>query len=244
MELTKKIIVITGATSGIGKALAQRLNQKNHVVALGRDETKLAELKKELPQITTYKVDLSIMPELTQVGENIAQDYPKIDLLINNAAVQFTPTFDDAEFNYQTIETEITTNFTAPIALISLLLPSLQAQKTGAAILNINSGLGLAAKTTSAVYCGTKGGLNLFSQSLGYQLEPYQIKVMQAFLPLVKTPMTKGRGGNKLTLDQATTAIIQGITKGRITNDIGKVKFLRLLLRYFPTLGQNILKRS
>jgi short-subunit dehydrogenase involved in D-alanine esterification of teichoic acids len=123
-----------------------------------------------------------------------------------------------------------------------LLLPAL-AHNNKAAILNINSGLALAPKTSSAIYCATKGALNIFSQSLRYQLEDTNINVHQAFLPLVDTAMTVGRGENKVTAEEAARAIIQGLEKNIQDHDIGKVKLLRVLLRLAPSMAQKIMKK-
>ena len=113
-----------------------------------------------------------------------------------------------------------------------------------ALIVNINSGLGLVPKTRSAVYCGTKGGLNLFSQSLRHQLAHTNIRVVQAFLPLVDTKMTKGRGRDKISASEAALLIIEGLGTSLHDIDLGKVKMLRLLHRVFPGLAQNIMKRA
>jgi short-subunit dehydrogenase involved in D-alanine esterification of teichoic acids len=112
-----------------------------------------------------------------------------------------------------------------------------------AVILNVNSGLGLSPKTNSAVYNATKGALNIFSQSLRYQLEDTNIIVQQVFLPLIDTQMTKGRGKNKMTAKNACYAILEGLTKGILDHDIGKVKMLRLLLRIAPSMAQKIMKK-
>ncbi len=106
----------------------------------------------------------------------------------------------------------------------------------------MNSGLGLVPKTTSAIYCATKGALNIFSQSLRHQLEGTNIRVMQAFLPLVETPMTEGRGSGKLPADRVAADIIAGIEKNQLDIDIGKVKLLRPLARFLPSLARQIMK--
>lgn len=113
-----------------------------------------------------------------------------------------------------------------------------------AVILNVNSGLALVPKTSSAIYCASKGALNIFSQSLRYQLKNTQVRVLQAFLPLVDTPMTKGRGKSKMTVEKVSTEIIKGIENTILDHDIGKVKLLRLLNRLLPSLAQKIMQGS
>jgi len=243
MELKQQRIVITGGTSGIGYALTKHLHPKNELIIIGRNTDKLKALTQEFRGIVTYKADLSRTEDVETTADTIIKQFESIDLLINNAAVQHPPTFLDDSFSYESIAREITLNFTSVCHLSYLLLPALLHDRK-AAILNMNSGLGLAPKTSSAIYCGTKGALNIFSKSLRYQLEKTNVKVLQTFLPLVSTSMTTGRGNNKLTPEAAATSIIHGIEHDILDHDIGKVKLLRALLRIAPLIAHRILKKS
>jgi len=242
MKLDKKRIVVTGGTSGIGYEITKLLQKDNEVIVISRSSKKLNKLAQEFESITTFQADLSKLDDIENVADIIVKRFESIDVLINNAAVQNTPSFLDDDFRYETISHEITLNFTSPCSLSYLLLPCLL-HCNEAVILNINSGLALAPKTSSAIYCGTKGALNIFSQSLRYQLEKTNIKVQQAFLDLVDTVMTTGRGKNKMSSEQAAIKILQGVKKGIPENDIGKVSLLRFLLRLIPSLARRILKK-
>jgi short-subunit dehydrogenase involved in D-alanine esterification of teichoic acids len=125
--------------------------------------------------------------------------------------------------------------------LIHALIPQLKNSQRGK-IVNINSALSIAPKTSSAIYCASKAALNIFSTSLRYQLQQYSIDVQQAFLPLVDTPMTQGRGKSKVSAVKVANHIIQGINTNKSINDIGKVKLLRLINRLSPTFAQHIMK--
>lgn len=241
MKLNKKRIVITGGTSGIGYEMLKHLHTDNEIIVISRDILKLNQIKQEFNGISTYQADLSKLNDIETVADVIVKRYEQIDVLINNAAIQYTPTFLDDNFRYESIANEITLNFTSICSLSYLLLPTLL-HDNEAIILNINSGLGLAPKTTSAIYCGTKGALNIFSQSLSYQLEQTNIKVQQAFLDIVDTPMTEGRGKNKMSSENAAQKIIHGIEKNISENDIRKVKLLRFMLRLAPLFARKILK--
>ena len=242
MKLSKKRIVITGGTSGIGYEMVKKIHTNNEVIVVSRNAKKLEELTQKFPGIITYQADLSQLEDIKTVGSAIAERFESIDLLINNAAVQYTPTFTDKAFDYESISHEITLNFTSICNLTYLLLPALT-HKNKAVILNLNSGLALAPKTSSAIYCATKGALNIFTQSLRYQLENTNISVQQAFLELVETAMTTGRGNNKMSAEEAAKVIIQGVERGILDHDIGKVKLLRLLLRLAPLIAQKIMKK-
>jgi len=243
MQLINKKILITGATSGIGLKLVEKLYPDNKLFIIARNQSKINELQIKFPNIIAYKADFNNIEQLKTAVKQIQLAIPSLDVLINNAAVQYTPTFIDSDFEFESISDEITTNFTALCSLCFLLLPTLNHQRS-AIILNINSGLALVPKTTSAIYCASKSALNIFSQSLRHQLKSTQIQVLQAFLPLVDTPMTKGRGKRKMTTEKVSAEIIKGIENLILDHDIGKVKYLRLLNRLLPSLAQKIMKES
>lgn len=243
MNLNNKCIIITGGTSGIGYQMAKHLHPDNNVIVISRSADKLNKLAQELEGIVTYQADLSKLENVESVASAIIERFESIDILINNVAVQNTATFIDGAFKYETISYEITLNFTSICSLIYLLLPSLT-HTNKAVILNINSGLALTPKTSSAIYSATKGALNIFSQSLRYQLEKTNIDVQQAFLELVDTAMTTGRGKNKMTSEEAAKIIIRGLEKDIQEHDIGKVKLLRFLLRLAPSIAHKIMKNN
>lgn len=243
MKLINKKILITGATSGIGLKLVEKLYQHNDIYIIARNKIKINELQTRFPKIVTYQADFSNIDELQLVAKKLNYDLNSLDVLINNAAVQYTPSFIDEDFTFNSINDEITTNFTSICCLCYLLLPLLS-QPHNALILNVNSGLAIAPKTTSAVYCATKAALNTFSQSLRYQLKNTRIQVLQAFLPLVDTAMTKGRGTSKMSVDKVSTEIIKGLEKTIVDHDIGKVKFLRVINRLLPSIAKEIMRKN
>ncbi|OCQ23072.1 short-chain dehydrogenase [Pseudoalteromonas luteoviolacea] len=244
MNLVNKVIVITGGTSGIGRQLVSLLCDDNTIIVVARPSERLTKLEKAHQNIHVFSADLSESTLYKGLAQKIQQMFPVIDVLINNAAIQNTPTFTETHFNYDTIEREINVNLNAICSLSYLLLPNLMSAIENAIILNINSGLSLVPKKSSAIYCACKAAMNAFSQSLNYQLEHTNVKVLQAFLPLVDTPMTSGRESTKLTSKQAAIEIIKGLEKQSTINDIGKVKLLRILIALSPSLAKKLLKRS
>ncbi|MCW8876955.1 MAG: SDR family NAD(P)-dependent oxidoreductase [Kangiellaceae bacterium] len=243
MKLRNKKVLITGATSGIGLKLVERLYQHNQIYIIARNKDKISELKKSSPLVRAFVADLSDLDSVNNVTKEILLEVDQLDLLINNAAVQYTPTFIDSDFDYHSITEEITINFSAICCLTYLLLPVLKRDHK-ATILNVNSALGIAPKKTSAVYCATKAALNNFSLSLRYQLETTNIEVLQAFLPLVDTPMTKGRGSNKMSVETAAKLMIMGVENSVAENNIGKTRLLRILNRLSPSLAKSIMRKS
>ena len=241
MNVTGKHIVITGGTSGIGLELIKQLHRNNDISVIARPSSRLDELRGEYNNVAIFEADLSDLSAVEKAADVILKADRPIDILINNAAVQYTPHFLDDDFRYETIRREIDINFTSVGALVYLLLPGLL-KATPSVILNVNSGLALAPKTGSAIYCATKGALNIFSQSLGHQLEHTNIAVKQVFLPLVDTAMTEGRGSGKLSANHAGAQIIKALSSSGSAADIGKVKLLRVVQRLSPALASKIMK--
>ncbi|HEY9081105.1 SDR family oxidoreductase [Magnetovibrio sp.] len=243
MHLHDRTILVTGATSGIGRALSLQLAAHgNHVVAVGRDADKLSALQHELPNATTMRCDLTSKTSVIELALRIEAEQLPVSVLINNAAVQFTPRFTDDDFSFDGIEAEITTNFTAVAWLTALLLPRLLEHNNGSAIVNLSSGLAFYPKPSSALYCASKAALHSLSQALRYQLDGTNVRVSEVLLPLVDTPMTEGRGTNKLTPEFTAQKIIQGVARDVDEIYIGKARILPILNRISPALTRRILR--
>lgn len=243
MKLIDKHVVITGGTSGIGRQIINTLYPTNRISVIGRCSAKLARVKALSSHIHTYQADLANLADTHQAAAQIAEEHKAVDVLINNAAVQYHTPLPDPSFDARTIQEEATVNFISACILTHFLLPKLQSAEASI-ILNINSGLALSPKKSSAVYCSTKGALNIFSQSLRYQLADTNVTVMQAFLPLVDTDLSRGYGSGKLSTEEAAYRIIEGIERKTQDNYIGKVKLLRFLLRTAPSIAHKIMKNA
>lgn len=241
MKLYGKQIVITGGTSGIGLELVRKLAGANRVIVISKRRALPCDLLQGPYQVQLFHADLADRSAIELVVDQLQRQYSSIDMLINNAAIQCTPDFLSSHFNYDGIYSEIGVNFAAVCHLTYLLLPMLLATKEGA-ILNVNSGLAIAPKRSSAVYCATKSALDSLSRSLSYQLEDTSVNVHQVFLPLVETAMTKGRGAGKLDAEYVATKIINGVVQGKSVNDVGKVKLLRLMHYLMPVIARRIMR--
>jgi short-subunit dehydrogenase involved in D-alanine esterification of teichoic acids len=236
-------LIVTGASSGIGSELARQLAERgNTVIAVGRDEGRLAALARQSPLIKPTTFDLARIEGIDGFAASLLADDATIDGLINNAAIQHDLRMDDARYTGEQIAEEIAINLTAPIVLTRALLPHLQA-RSRATIVNISSALSFVPKRTSAVYSATKAGLRLFSDALRVQLKTSNIEVIDAVMPLVDTPMTAGRGGAKMSAAMAAAAIVERLWQGPGQHYIGKTRAFRRIMQISPTLAARIMQR-
>lgn len=236
---TPSIVVLTGATSGIGSRLMAHLLAGGHrVIAVSRRASALD----SHPALERIDCDLADLRSVRALVGELRQRHPRIDLLINNAALQYGLPLTAPGFDPDAMIAEATVNLVAPALLAQGLIGPLEAAGPGAAIVNLSSGLAYYPKRDTALYCATKAGLHSLSQSLRYQLEPCGIRVMVVILPLVATPMTQGRGSGKMDADAAARAILAGIARGRTEIHVGKARLLPLLLRIAPSIVQRMLR--
>jgi len=244
MNISNQKILITGGNSGIGLAFVKKLvSLGNHLIVVGRNEKRLQEVKSNFPSIDIFKCDLAKQTDLDALILYLEQNHTDLNILINNAGIQYNYQFlEDKDLIYK-VDHEINVNLNAPIKLITLVLPILQ-QNKNAAIVNVTSGLGLVPKQSAPVYCSTKAGLHIFSKALRYQLQPNSIKVFEVIPPLVETPMTTGRGKNKLTPEALVEEAIRGFKRDKFEINIGKVKLLRGIQRVLPSVADRILMNS
>ncbi|UFH57753.1 SDR family oxidoreductase [Spirosoma sp. KNUC1025] len=241
MKTTENTILITGGSSGIGLAMARRFAQLgNEVIITGRDADKLRQAQTELPGLHTVQGDLSRPKDLDALIHYLEQHHPGLNVLINNASVQYNYTFDVESEALGKIEYEISANLMAPIKLIWLLLPLLKAN-ADPAIINVSSSLGFVPKASAPVYDATKAGIHVFTKALRYQLP--DVQVMEVIPPLVDTPMTAGRGQGKLSPDTLVDKFMKGWQANQPEMRIGRAKALLALHRWLPNVAERMIQR-
>lgn len=244
MQLEGKHILLTGATRGIGRALAAQLvHQGAKVLAVGRDRAALAALSAELgPSVTTFGCDLALAQEREQLIAAVGKG--PLDGLINNAGIQVTAdlTFAQKERAFE-ITRETAINFECPIHLCAALLPVLAARPE-ALIVNLTSALALTPKASAPVYCATKAGLRSFTTALRYQARSAcpQVAVTECVMALVDTDMTRGRGRGKITPERAAYALLDGVRKNRRVIWVGQTRLFGMIHRVAPSLAARIVR--
>ncbi|AIY07107.1 cytochrome C553 [Paenibacillus polymyxa] len=213
MKLSGNTILITGGGSGIGLAFAERfIKEGNQVIVCGRREDVLQQAKEKFPGLITRVCDLTIESERTALFDWVTENYPKVNILVNNAGIQlrFNVLKADAKNDWSYFSKEITANTEAPIHLSMLFAPFFAA-KEEAAIINVTSGLAFAPLAIAPIYSATKSALHSFTMSLRHQLSATSIEVIEIAPPVVNTDL----GGTGLhTQGEAPDAFTDGIFKG------------------------------
>ena len=247
MWLEGKHILLTGATRGIGRALATQLIKDGAtVIAVARDAEALAELAWELgPQLLPHTCDLQNLKDREELIDKIKSAAKPLDGVINNAGIQFEADYMVAGRNdlARDIATEIDINLVAPLHLCASLATHL-AQRPEGFIVNVTSGLALFPKQTAPIYCATKAGLRSFTTALRYQAEQLapNMLVCDCIMTLVATDMTQGRGSGKISPKNAVQQLLQGLKRGSDEIWIGKTRALRWINRLSPKLAAKILR--
>jgi short-subunit dehydrogenase len=170
--LNEKVVIITGASSGLGRALAFAFARRAaKVVLVARREDRLEMVRREIEPYTSavlvIPADLTDETQLQRVVDLTLERFGRIDVLVNNAGISMGGPF--VEQNPQRIEQMVRLNLWAAIRLTQLALPSMLAHNHGY-ILNIGSGLSRASVPAFAPYVATKYGLAGFSDALRREL--------------------------------------------------------------------------
>ena len=192
MKTKGNTILITGGATGIGFALAETLvNAGNKAIICGRRENKLNEAKQKLPQIQIKVCDISVEKEREALFVWAKDNYPDLNVLINNAGIQRMINLKKGTQELFNGKNEIETNFVAPIYLSAYFIPWFLKKKE-AAIINVSSGLGFVPMSVMPVYGATKAAVHSFTVSLRHQLKGTSIKVFEIVPPAVDTELGKG----------------------------------------------------
>lgn len=187
----RKIALITGATSGLGRAIALRLAKEGYdVIITGRREERLAELEKEIEVKYESKVfslcfDVRVFKQVEEAVESLPEDWKNIDILVNNAglAVGLDSIHQGVVDDWERM---IDTNIKGLLYITRVISPIMVNRKSGH-IINIGSIAGKAVYPNGVVYCATKYAVNALSQGMRMDLLPYNIRVTQVCPGAVET---------------------------------------------------------
>ena len=165
-----KVVLITGASSGIGKSIAEFLHYKGFIVyGTSRNPDKI--INSVFPLI---ELDVRNTESIHKAVKKIIELSGAIDILINNAGVGITGPIE--EIPSLEIKNNFETNFFGPIEVIKAVLPQMRAQRSGL-IINITSIAGYMGLPYRGIYSASKGALELITESLSMEVKPFGINI-------------------------------------------------------------------
>ena len=219
MKLTNNTIFITGGTSGIGRAMAEKFHQLgNQVIISGRRKALLDSVTAANPGMDSVALDVTDAASITAAAQSVLARYPTLNVVINNAGIM---PFDNAG-GVQDDEMAVTllnTNLLGPVRVSSAFLEHLKTQPD-AVLINNSSILAYIPLATNALYSATKAAIHSYTLSQRFLLRDTGVKVIEISPPWVDTDLIYKSGDERAmplddfireTFDKLATDTIEAI---------------------------------
>ena len=213
--MSKKTVLVTGASRGIGKAIAVKFAKKDYRVVINcvnpSHEDMLAQVKRD---IESYQVpclaclgDVGNFQECREIFEKIQKMFGSLDVLVNNAGISYIGLLQDMK--PEDWDRIVRTNLTSVFNCCRLAIPDMVKNQCGK-IINISSVWGSAGASCEVAYSATKGGINAFTKALAKELAPSGIQVNAVACGAIDTEI------NHWMSDEDLLALIDEIPSGRL----------------------------
>jgi short-subunit dehydrogenase len=215
-----KVVMITGASSGIGRGLAIALASRGAKVGLvARRAETLEEVVHEIEaaggKALALPGDVQSAASMSSAVDELRSSYGPIDVLIANAGIG--PTRDAAKFNAEEVAQVFNVNVIGASNSVAAVLPQMLERGKGQ-LVAISSLAAYRGLPKSAAYCASKAAVSSFFESLRLDLEPRGIDVTIIHPGFIKTPLTAGRGAKLpylMELDDAVNKMVRAIENRR-----------------------------
>jgi len=246
LDLRNKVVLITGASSGIGAACARRFAQEGAVLALAaRSEAGLQSVAESLKaEAETFSFDLSQVDRIGELTDAVLARFGRVDVLVNNAGVGlYLPGHESPPDEVRRL---FDLNFGAPAELVRRLVP---AMPRGSTIVNVGSIGGKVPLPWQTIYSASKYALHGYSDALRMELSPVGIRVLQVCPGYVGTGFSghalageipasvRDHRPLKISPEQCAEAIVVGVRKGKRTVVTPRLGWgLVLAARLFPRI--------
>jgi NAD(P)-dependent dehydrogenase (short-subunit alcohol dehydrogenase family) len=195
-------VVVTGASSGIGRAIAIRLARDTHMVMLvGRNGAALSAVAEEISRsagtCAICACDVTAPDAPQRILDATKRAFGRVDALVHAAGIYLVGAVD--EVTLEDFDKQFAVNVRAPYALTLAALPEL---RRGSSLIFITSIFGNVGATESSVYCGTKGAVESMVRALALELGPRGVRVNAVAPGWVRTPMNEAARAANETLEQ------------------------------------------
>jgi len=189
MRLTGNTILITGGTSGIGRALAEVFHQRgNQVIIAGRRQALLNEITAAHPGMRGMQLDVEDPRAVDAFAARIREQFPELNVLINNAGISRPEDLTAGTADLSVARSIIHTNIISVLHLTAALLPTLK-QQPNSTVMTTSSGLAFVPLAAFPTYSASKAFLHSWLQSLRFQLRGTSVEVLELAPPYVQTEL-------------------------------------------------------
>ncbi len=192
-QVKGKVVLITGGSSGIGLAAAQKFAAAGAITVIcGRDEEKLAEakalIKSEGNELHTYSVDIADMADCDRFVAQLTQDFGGVDVLINNAGRSIRRGIENSFDRFHDLERTMQLNYFGALRVTYGFLPKMMERRKGH-VVNISSIGVLTNAPRFSAYVASKGALDAWTRCAASEFADLNITFTTINMPLVRTPM-------------------------------------------------------
>ena len=190
--MSKKTVLVTGASRGIGKAIAVKYAKKGYNVAVNciHSEERLSQTRREIESYQTeclaFLGDMGNPADCQALFKKIRKQFGGVDVLVNNAGISYIGLLQD--MTSDDWDRIVRTNLTSVFNCCRLAIPYMVEKKCGK-IINISSVWGVAGASCEVAYSATKGGINAFTKALAKELAPSGIQVNAIACGAIDTEM-------------------------------------------------------
>jgi uncharacterized oxidoreductase len=243
METSGRSILITGGAGGIGMAMASRfLDAGNRVLVCGRSEDRLRAAKHALPELLTWRCDLTDPASVDELAAHVEHEMPGLDLLVNNAALNKPLDIHDADAATK-INDEVQANIVGTVNATWRLLPILERQRESCLAI-VTSGIAYAPAPDVPGYSLTKAALHSFARSMRYKLRGTNVHVVEIVPPAVDTDMIRDLRCRKMSPDAVADRVMRGLAKDKREIRMGQTHLTHVLSRISPTAAEMVIRGS
>jgi short-subunit dehydrogenase involved in D-alanine esterification of teichoic acids len=231
MNVSGNTVFIPGSTSGIGLALAFRLQAAgNTVIVGGRRADLLDQIAAGHPGLDTVQIDTTDRASIESAAKEVLARHPDLNVLVTMAGIMRVEDWRQPESFLASAEATVTTNVLGPIRLIAAFIQHLQAQPD-ATIITVSSGLAFAPLRVTPSYNASKAAIHMLSESIRLQFADTTVKVVELVPPAVRTALLPGQEDSEfaMPLDDYADQVVALLQAQPDVQEIQveRVKFLR-----------------
>lgn len=212
MDTTNSTVFIPGATSGIGLALALRLQAAGSTVVIGGRRQALLDSLAEEHGLGTVQIDVADADSIRAAADQVLAAHPGLDTLVTMSGIMRNEDLRDPGHIEDALET-IQTNLVGTIRLIDAFLPHLLT-RPAATVMTVSSGLAFVPLTATPTYSATKAGVHSYTQALRQQLAGTAVEVLELAPPAVQTDLMGGADFGGMLLDAFVDEVMTIIETG------------------------------